>query len=53
MKRLLCALLALLLLAAPALAQGYKLDFIDAQGVYLEALTTQWKEDKLRCDVVV
>ena len=53
MKRLLCALLALLLLAAPALAQGYKLDFIDEQGVYLEALTTQWKEDKLRFDVVV
>ena len=26
MKRLLCALLTLLLLAAPALAQGYKLD---------------------------
>ena len=52
MKRLLCALLALLLLAAPALAQGYKLDFIDEQGVYLEALTTQWKEDKLRFDVV-
>ena len=48
-----CALLALLLLAAPALAQGYKLDFIDEQGVYLEALTTQWKEDKLRFDVVV
>lgn len=53
MKRLLCALLALLLLAAPALAQGYKLDFIDEQGVYLEVLTTQWKEDKLRFDVVV
>lgn len=53
MKRLLCALLALLLLAAPALAQGYKLDFIDEQGVYLEALTTEWKEDKLRFDVVV
>ena len=53
MKRLLCALLALSLLAAPALAQGYKLDFIDEQGVYLEALTTQWKEDKLGVDVVV
>ena len=53
MKRLLCALLALLLLAAPALAQGYKLDFIDEQGVYLEVLTTEWKEDKLRFDVVV
>ena len=53
MKRLLCALLALSLLTAPALAQGYKLDFIDEQGVYLEVLTTEWKEDKLRFDVVV
>ena len=53
MKRMLSALLALVLLAAPALAQGYKLDFIDEQGVYLEVLTTEWKEDKLRFDVVV
>ena len=53
MKRMLSALLALVLLAAPALAQGYKLDLIDEQGVYLEVLTTEWKEDKLRFDVVV
>ena len=53
MKRLSCLLLTLLLLATPALSQGYKLDLIDEQGVYLEVLTTEWKEDKLRFDVVV